>query len=192
MVPRARAPETTICDGARWGGQAECSRGAANRHALALARCRRSRPTSRRHASPSGWQPAGGGGILGRLRRRLMGLRQPHGAITQGLMMSKKHGQADKGPAIGNGGGNRNRPALTVKTNDKGQIWSHIRQKWLIETPEERVRASLRRHAPQRIRLRPGPDGRGVARCRPGIGPGAGRRGYLAARPKTRPTARPR
>jgi len=28
---------------------------------------------------------------------------------------------------------------LTVERND-GQIWSHIRQKWLVETPEERVR----------------------------------------------------
>lgn len=35
---------------------------------------------------------------------------------------------------------NDDRPTLTVKTNDKGQIWSHIRQKWLVETPEERVR----------------------------------------------------
>ncbi len=35
---------------------------------------------------------------------------------------------------------NGDRPALSVKTNDKGQIFSHIRQKWLVETPEERVR----------------------------------------------------
>ncbi len=34
------------------------------------------------------------------------------------------------------------RPTLEVKTNDKGQVFSHIRQKWLIETPEERVRQS--------------------------------------------------
>lgn len=32
------------------------------------------------------------------------------------------------------------RPPLAVKTNDKGQIWSHVRRKWLAETPEERVR----------------------------------------------------
>ena len=32
------------------------------------------------------------------------------------------------------------RLALSVKTNDRGQIFSHVRQKWLIETPEERVR----------------------------------------------------
>lgn len=31
-------------------------------------------------------------------------------------------------------------PSLTLRTNDKGQIWSHIRQRWLTETPEERVR----------------------------------------------------
>jgi type I restriction enzyme M protein len=35
---------------------------------------------------------------------------------------------------------NSERPALSVNTNDKGQIFSHIRQKWLVETPEERVR----------------------------------------------------
>jgi type I restriction enzyme M protein len=29
-----------------------------------------------------------------------------------------------------------------VKRNDKGKIWSHIRQKWLDETPEESVRQS--------------------------------------------------
>jgi type I restriction enzyme M protein len=32
------------------------------------------------------------------------------------------------------------RPALAVKTDDKGRVFSHIRQKWLAETPEERVR----------------------------------------------------
>ncbi len=32
------------------------------------------------------------------------------------------------------------RPTLSVRTNDKGQIFSHIRQKWLVETSEERVR----------------------------------------------------
>jgi type I restriction enzyme M protein len=43
------------------------------------------------------------------------------------------------GAAAANGNGN-SRPALVVKTNDKGQVFSHIRQKWLVETPEERVR----------------------------------------------------
>jgi len=38
------------------------------------------------------------------------------------------------------GGSGSGRPALSVKTNDKGQVFSHVRQKWLIETPEERVR----------------------------------------------------
>lgn len=32
------------------------------------------------------------------------------------------------------------RPTLSVKSDDKGRIFSHIRQKWLVETPEERVR----------------------------------------------------
>jgi len=32
------------------------------------------------------------------------------------------------------------RTPLAVKTDDKGRIFSHIRQKWLVETPEERVR----------------------------------------------------
>ncbi len=32
------------------------------------------------------------------------------------------------------------RTPLAVKTDDKGRIFSHIRQKWLAETPEERVR----------------------------------------------------
>jgi type I restriction enzyme M protein len=32
------------------------------------------------------------------------------------------------------------RPALTIKTDEKGRIFSHVRQKWLVETPEERVR----------------------------------------------------
>jgi len=32
------------------------------------------------------------------------------------------------------------RTPLAVKTGDKGRIFSHIRQKWLVETPEERVR----------------------------------------------------
>lgn len=45
--------------------------------------------------------------------------------------------------ASGNGNGNgaaTNRPALAAKTDDKGRIFSHIRQTWLVETPEERVR----------------------------------------------------
>jgi type I restriction enzyme M protein len=40
----------------------------------------------------------------------------------------------------GNPSSNGERPSLSVKTNDRGQIFSHIRQKWLVETPEERVR----------------------------------------------------
>jgi type I restriction enzyme M protein len=33
-------------------------------------------------------------------------------------------------------------PVLSVRTDDKGRIFSHIRQSWLMETPEERVRQS--------------------------------------------------
>src|ERR1700722_17400130 len=33
-------------------------------------------------------------------------------------------------------------PVLSIETNEKGQIRSHIRQQWLIETPEEGVRQS--------------------------------------------------
>lgn len=29
---------------------------------------------------------------------------------------------------------------LQIKTDNKGRVWSHVRQKWLVETPEERVR----------------------------------------------------
>ncbi|MEX1098640.1 MAG: type I restriction enzyme HsdR N-terminal domain-containing protein [Planctomycetales bacterium] len=32
------------------------------------------------------------------------------------------------------------RAALAVTTDDKGRVFSHVRQKWLVETPEERVR----------------------------------------------------
>jgi type I restriction enzyme M protein len=54
-------------------------------------------------------------------------------ALTDKVSMAKR--------AAGNGNGaTANRPALTVKTDDKGRIFSHIRQNWLVETPEERVR----------------------------------------------------
>ncbi|MDD5285928.1 MAG: type I restriction enzyme HsdR N-terminal domain-containing protein, partial [Desulfuromonadaceae bacterium] len=29
---------------------------------------------------------------------------------------------------------------LEIRRDSNGKIWSHIRQKWLVETPEERVR----------------------------------------------------
>lgn len=32
------------------------------------------------------------------------------------------------------------RPPLAVRTDNQGRVFSHIRQKWLLETPEERVR----------------------------------------------------
>ena len=31
-------------------------------------------------------------------------------------------------------------PELTIRRDAKGQIWSHIRQGWFLETPEETVR----------------------------------------------------
>jgi hypothetical protein len=55
--------------------------------------------------------------------------------------MAKRN--TNSGATVGNGNGN-SRPALAFKTNDKGQVFSHIRQKWLIETPEERVRQAKR------------------------------------------------
>ena len=29
---------------------------------------------------------------------------------------------------------------LSIRRNGRGQIWSHIRQRWFLETPEETVR----------------------------------------------------
>ena len=55
-------------------------------------------------------------------------------SATTGSRSRKTNGQAS-----GNRNGNA-RPLLALKTNDKGQVFSHIRQKWLAETPEERVR----------------------------------------------------
>lgn len=50
---------------------------------------------------------------------------------------SRSQGKTGNGPTAGNG---EDRPALAVKTNDTGQVFSPIRQRWLVETPEERVR----------------------------------------------------
>ncbi|MDA1278085.1 MAG: hypothetical protein O2960_29160 [Verrucomicrobia bacterium] len=57
--------------------------------------------------------------------------------------MAKRAATRTTKPRNGNGhsdGHGNSRPTLAVETNDKGQIKSHIRQKWLAETPEERVR----------------------------------------------------
>ena len=58
---------------------------------------------------------------------------------TKGGTAAPGRSQSGNGPANGNG---ENRPALALvgQTNDKGQIFSHIRQKWLAETSEEHVR----------------------------------------------------
>jgi type I restriction enzyme M protein len=37
-------------------------------------------------------------------------------------------------------GASRAPAKLEVKRDGKGRIWSHVRQKWLVETPEEQVR----------------------------------------------------
>jgi hypothetical protein len=42
--------------------------------------------------------------------------------------------------SAGDAASNGERSALSVKTDDKGRVFSHIRQKWLVRTPEERVR----------------------------------------------------
>jgi type I restriction enzyme M protein len=58
---------------------------------------------------------------------------------TNGGTPARSGSRKDANGAADGGNGN-SRPALAVKTNDKGQVFSHIRQKWLLETPEERVR----------------------------------------------------
>lgn len=46
-------------------------------------------------------------------------------------------------------GNGEDRPMLSVKTNEKGQIFSHVRQKWLAETPYRRFRADPAACAPE-------------------------------------------
>lgn len=56
------------------------------------------------------------------------------------------NGRKDGGASFRNGRGNgaaSSRPTLAVKTDGSGRIFSHIRQKWLVETPEERVRQAF-------------------------------------------------
>lgn len=93
------------------------------------------------------------------------------------------------GAAAGNENGN-SRPVLAIKTNDKGQVFSHIRQKWLVETPEERVRQAyvVTLHDEYGFDLDQMDEELHVA------GRGSARRGptwLSGGRPKTRPTARP-
>ena len=38
---------------------------------------------------------------------------------------------------------NSSSPALDIRRDGKGGIWSHLRQKWLVETPEETVRQNF-------------------------------------------------
>ena len=42
--------------------------------------------------------------------------------------------------------------ALKIKKdNKKGRIWSHVRGKWLVETPEEAVRPAVPADPVQRV-----------------------------------------
>ena len=96
----------------------------------------------------------------------------------------------DAGEAAGRGDGIA-RPALSVRRNDKGQVLSHIRRKWLIETPEERVRQGyvVTLHNEYGFDLNQMDEELHVA------GRGSARRGptrSFGERPKTRPKARPR
>ncbi len=74
-------------------------------------------------------------------------------------------------------------PTLSVKT-DKGRVFSHIRQKWLVETPEERVRQAyvVTLHNEYGFDLDQMDEELHVAGR--GFGPRAGRRGYLAHCPR--------
>jgi type I restriction enzyme M protein len=45
-----------------------------------------------------------------------------------------------KKPATSENAPKGGKPTLEVRRDDKGKIWSHVRNKWLVETPEERVR----------------------------------------------------
>jgi type I restriction enzyme M protein len=58
---------------------------------------------------------------------------------TNGGMAAPSRSRKDTDGAA-EGGSNNTRAALSVRRDDKGQVFSHIRKKWLIETPEERVR----------------------------------------------------
>ena len=109
---------------------------------------------------------------------------------TNGGTAAPSRSRKDTSGAADGGNGNP-RPALSVRTNDKGQVFSHIRQKWLIETPEERVRQAyvVTLHNEYGFDLDQMDEELHVA------GRGSARRGptwLFGARPKTRPTARPR
>ena len=60
-------------------------------------------------------------------------------ATKSGTAARRRKG-TQKSAVAGNG---EDRPALAVRTNDKGQTFSHIRQERLAETPEERGRQAF-------------------------------------------------
>lgn len=61
-----------------------------------------------------------------------MARKTNHRAVTSS---AQRHATNEPTADVG-----RARTVLEVKQNDRGQIWSHIRKKWLVELPEERVR----------------------------------------------------
>lgn len=90
---------------------------------------------------------------------------------TNGRTTSTNRSRKRAKPKVGENGGDQ--PALAVKTNGKGQIWSHIRQKWLVETPEERVRQQYLTvlvneygFSPEQISEEASVTGRGSAKAR--------------------------
>lgn len=116
-----------------------------------------------------------------------MGRRGMAKRATQSGAAARGRNRTVNGTASTNG---NNRPALSVKTNDNGQVFSHIRQKWLVETPEERVRQAyvVTLHNEYGFDLDQMDEelhvaGRGSARAPTWLS---------GERPKTRRTARPR
>jgi hypothetical protein len=82
------------------------------------------------------------------------------------------------------------RPPLVVKIDDKGRVFSPIRQRWLVETPEEQVRQTyvVTLHNEYGFSLDQMDEevhvtGRGSAKARADVV-------IWRTRPRTRPTAR--
>lgn len=64
-----------------------------------------------------------------------MAKRKNRGANTATAKSNRRRRSLSNGKAKGS----TNTP-LGVKSDENGHVWSHVRQKWLVETPEERVR----------------------------------------------------
>ena len=92
--------------------------------------------------------------------------------------------EAARIPADAADGGNGNpRPALSVKTNDKGQVFSHIRQKWLSKRPKSACGKPMSSRSTTNTAST---WTKWTKNCTLPAGdrPGAGRRGYLADGPR--------